>query len=99
MRPLVSFVLAGLCAGALLTATAEAKTDAIGDFLATHTGPNNADLDIVQADVFNFGPALAFTALFDGNVGDTAGASYVWGIDRGPARRDCSRARLPLVPV
>ena len=83
MRPLVSFVLAGLCAGVLFTATAEAKTDAAGDFLATHAGPNNADLDIVQANVFNFGSALGFTARFDGKIGQTTGASYVWGIDRG----------------
>jgi hypothetical protein len=70
------------CAGALASA-AQAATDPTGDFLATYTGPQNADLDFTDATArfdgthFNLGLTLA------GPVTASPGLLHVWGINRG----------------
>ena len=66
-------------------ATPPVAVDAIGDFLATYTGPQAADLDVVSAVTFYDAASqvFSFTATMAGNIGTTAGATYVWGVNRG----------------
>lgn len=59
--------------------------DPAGDLLSTFTGPHNGDLDVVFAD-FTYDPStdtFLFTSDQADFIGLTAGAQYVWGIDRG----------------
>lgn len=70
---------------ALCALSAAALTDPVGDFLPTFTGPANADLDVVSSFV-NWDPvSQTFTAsgTMAGAIGTTAGASFIWGFDRG----------------
>jgi hypothetical protein len=59
--------------------------DAQGDFLATYSGPHNGDLDVLFAyGLWNPGTQMfSFGGVLSAPVGTTAGALYVWGIDRG----------------
>lgn len=74
-----------LAAAALLAASgaSAAVSDASGDFLATYTGPQNGDLDILSAGVTFDGTNFNVSATMDGAIGSTAGSLYVWGINRG----------------
>lgn len=81
-----AFVLAA--SGALAPAHAAAPpvaVDALGDFLPSYTGPRQADLDVVTALTFydTTSGLFSFSATMAGAIGTTAGAAYVWGIDRG----------------
>jgi hypothetical protein len=61
-------------------------TDAAGDFLATYTGPQNPDMDVVSAEVILdiINSTLTFNATMSGPVGTTpAPAVYFFGVDRG----------------
>jgi hypothetical protein len=58
-------------------------SDPVGDFLPTYTGPQGADLDVVSSEVTLNGNQLFFSATLAGQVGTTAGASYVFGLNRG----------------
>lgn len=84
-RAAAAFVLAACLPFASHAATPPVAVDAIGDFLATYTGPKNADLDVVSALAFFDADTsvFSFTATMAGHLGQTAGATYVWGIDRG----------------
>lgn len=79
--------LAALISLSATPALANSETvDAFNDFLPTYTaGPTNGDLDVTAAAAFYDGAnqTLSFQASFADNVGLTAGALYVWGIDRG----------------
>ena len=72
---------------ALFLSAAQSKaaviTDPAGDFIPSYTGPQNGDVDVVSAQVFFDGSSFTFTATMAGAIGTTAGANYVWGIDRG----------------
>lgn len=58
--------------------------DASGDFLTTYTGPKNGDLDVLSVDARRFGEkTVTLKAEMNGAIGYTAGAAYVWGINRG----------------
>lgn len=58
-------------------------TDPAGDFLASYTGPQNGDLDVLRG-AFQFdGSAFLFSGTLAGPIGTTPGALYVWGINRG----------------
>ncbi|HEX4167453.1 MAG TPA: PEP-CTERM sorting domain-containing protein [Bryobacteraceae bacterium] len=63
--------------------SAAAVTDPPNDFLSTFNGPHNGDLDVLAANVTLNGSNLDFTATLNGTVGETAGAVYVFGLDRG----------------
>lgn len=68
------------------TLAASAVVDGYGDFLPTYTaGPTAGDLDVIAAAGFYDGLEQTFTlsAILADQVGTTAGALYVWGIDRG----------------
>jgi hypothetical protein len=58
-------------------------TDLSDDFLPSYTGPQNGDLDILNAQAFFNGSVFTFTATMNGLIGATAGTTYVWGINRG----------------
>ncbi len=60
--------------------------DAYNDFLPTYTaGPANGDLDVIAAASFYNASeqTFSFSTILADKVGLTAGALYVWGIDRG----------------
>lgn len=81
----------GLCAIALLAATAHAQAagvaDPAHDFLPTFAGdPNTAsDLDVVSAGVtYNASTdTFVLSSTMDGPIGTTDSALYVWGVNRG----------------
>jgi len=58
--------------------------DATGDFLSVYDGPANGDLDVTSVDAFLSAPGeVTLVATHAGAIGSTAGAVYVWGVDRG----------------
>ncbi|GAA0571430.1 hypothetical protein GCM10009416_07560 [Craurococcus roseus] len=60
------------------------RFDPVGDFLSTYTGPASGDLDVVVTGAFLSGPdAVILSGTHAAPIGATAGAAYVWGIDRG----------------
>jgi hypothetical protein len=63
--------------------SATAVSDPPNDFLSTFSGPHNGDLDVVAANVTLNGSNLDFSATLNGAVGQTPGAVYVFGINRG----------------
>lgn len=83
-RPLFSFTtLALFLLGAVQDVKADLITDSANDFLASYTGAKNGDLDVVSAQVFFNGSSFMFTSTQAAPIGTTAGAIYVWGINRG----------------
>lgn len=58
-------------------------SDAAGDFLSTYTGPQGGDLDVIRAGVNFTGSQFQFRATLNAPVGTTAGAFYVFGVNRG----------------
>jgi len=57
--------------------------DPADDFLSSYTGPQNGDMDVLTASAAIDGSALHLGATLNGPLGTTAGAIYVFGIDRG----------------
>jgi hypothetical protein len=58
--------------------------DATGDFLSIYTGPLAGDLDVTAVDAILSGPGeVTLSGTHAAPIGTTAGAAYVWGIDRG----------------
>lgn len=57
--------------------------DPVGDFLPTYAGPHNGDLDVVTTQFTLTGTTFQFAATLNASIGTTAGAFYVFGIDRG----------------
>jgi hypothetical protein len=77
-----------LLGGVLLATTGNsvafaATSDPLGDFLPTYTGTQGGDLDVVSIDVRRSMTDFTLNATLAANIGTTAGALYVWGIDRG----------------
>ena len=77
-----------LLTGAMLlfasaTAASANVVDPTADFLATYTGPPDADLDLVGGDVAFDGTSFLFTAAVAGAITPTPGQLYAWGINRG----------------
>jgi hypothetical protein len=64
-------------------ALAVVVNDPINDFLPTCVGPQGGDLDVVSIDVGRRVDSIILQANLAAAVGTTAGALYVWGIDRG----------------
>lgn len=79
-KSLAVATLALACCGAMA-----GTVDASGDYLATFTGAQNADLDVISANVL-FNPnshIFSLTGTMGGNIGTTPNAVYVWGVNRG----------------
>jgi PEP-CTERM motif len=83
IKPIAAF--AGLAAALLATAPANAALiDPTGDFLDVYTGPQNGDLDVTAVDAVLTGSgSVTLSGTHAAAIGTTAGAAYVWGIDRG----------------
>ena len=61
-----------------------ALTDAADDFLlATYTGPQAGDLDILSASAAYDGSSFHLSATLAATPGTTPGGIYVWGVNRG----------------
>jgi hypothetical protein len=85
-RPMKKHVLlAALLALGAASVQAQSIIDAAGDFLPTYTGPQNGDVDVLSAFAgYNASTdRFSFSGTFAGAIGTTAGAFYVWGLDRG----------------
>lgn len=79
---LAALAALAVIAGAPPTAHA-AVTDAAGDFLATYTGPQAGDLDLLEVDAVLGASDVGFRAVLNGNVGTTAGGFVAFGVNRG----------------
>ena len=71
---------ASLCAGGALAAPI---VDPANDFIASFTGPKNAELDVLRADFSYDGTSFHFSSTEAGPISTTSGALFVWGVDRG----------------
>lgn len=80
-KTLLSVALAG--AISIAATPALAVTDAANDLLATYTGPQAGDLDILSASAVYDGTSFHLTATLAGTPGSTTGGIYVWGVNRG----------------
>lgn len=60
-------------------------SDASGDFIASYTGSQAGDMDVVGAFVtYNSATdTFVFSGTMAGAIGSTPGGLYVWGVDRG----------------
>jgi hypothetical protein len=79
---------------ALLAGTPALATTAVDpsdDFLATYTGPQLPELDILSVSARRDATSVSLSATLAGAVGGSPGAIYVWGINRG-----AGTARLTL---
>jgi hypothetical protein len=63
--------------------SASTVTDPANDFLPTFAGPHNGDLDVLSTNVTLNGSNFDLTATLNGPIGQTPGAVYVFGLDRG----------------
>ena len=82
--------LSALALAAALLAAAPASAngpidDRAGDFLATYTGPHDADLDVIAADVVinTTTQTVRLSGTLAGPIDKRSGKLYVFGIDRG----------------
>lgn len=87
-HPLHRLGLTALAAFSIASAHAApaAIVDGFGDFLPSFSvAPHNGDLDVITAVSFHDAAAqqFTFTATMAGVLGQTPGALYVWGLDRG----------------
>ena len=65
-------------------ATAATIADAAGDFLPTYAGPRGGDLDVLAVSAVRSGlDWVTLTGEHAAAIGTTAGAAYIWGINRG----------------
>jgi hypothetical protein len=86
----------GLSAAAFAVPT----TDAANDFIGTYTGPQAGDLDVLSTNVTLLPTGdFLFEATLNASVGTTAGAFYVWGIDRGTGATTSNFASIGLPNV
>lgn len=74
---------AALVSVTMATAASATVTDPVDDFLATYTGPQTGDIDILSGDVAFDGTTYFLTSTQNGAVGTTPGSIFVWGINRG----------------
>lgn len=95
----IRYALAGLAAlaAAALPSAALAVVDPAGDFLATYTGPQNGDLDILSATAAFDGSGLTLTTQANGAVGGTAGGFYAWGVNRGAGTPGLFQSTAPAI--
>jgi PEP-CTERM motif len=83
----LKLALAAACLATAGTGHAIGVTDATGDWAASYsaTGPRAGDLDVIGAFV-TYNPdtgGFVFSGTMDDDIGTTAGAVYVFGVNRG----------------
>lgn len=84
-RPTFRPLLAAALVAAATSGHATTANDPAHDFLASYTGVQGGDLDVLSAQV-TYDPnndTFVFSGTFDAQVGKTPGAFYVFGVDRG----------------
>jgi len=81
--PLAALATVTMLIGGQSAARAQIVSDPANDFLGTYTGPQGGDLDVTGVGVTFDGTNFTLTSTFNAAVGTTAGAFYVWGVDRG----------------
>ena len=82
----LKLLTAALCAAGLVGhAHAFPFLDASNDLLPSYTGPQDADLDVLQADVVIDPQAqtITFSGTMKGNIDTRSQKLYVFGVDRG----------------
>jgi hypothetical protein len=72
-----------LAIASAIPGAATVVTNPPNEFLPSFTGPLNGDLEVLSANVTLDGSNFDFTATLNGTVGETPGAVYVFGINRG----------------
>jgi hypothetical protein len=72
-----------IAVSAMAPAGATTIADPAGDFLPTYTGATAADLDWLSASAVRRSAGLELSATVAGDIGGSANAVYVWGINRG----------------
>lgn len=84
---MMSGKLAYTCLAAFVAGAAPvgaATLDPVGDFLPTFAGPLAGDLDVTSVEARITAPGeVRLVGEHVGAIGTTAGAAYVWGVDRG----------------
>jgi len=76
--------IAALLAGAAIAGGAQAATDPAGDFLATFTGAQAANLDFTSAEARFDGTKFDLKLTLAGSAATApAGQLWVWGVNRG----------------
>ena len=79
-----SSIIVGLLMASIGAVPASAAADPVGDFLATYSGVQNANLDIVSATAQFDGTSFRLSATMNGAIAPaTPGTLYVWGVNRG----------------
>lgn len=76
-------LFSGIAALVSSSVAAAPLADAAGDFIASYTGPLNADLDVRTSEVRLKDSVFDFQATLGGPIGTTAGGFYVFGVNRG----------------
>ncbi len=87
MRTLIR-LLPALLIIVCFTQAQEARADTVvidptGDFRGAYAGPRNGDLDVLSTQVTFTGAQFLFAGTMNAPIGTTAGAFYVFGVDRG----------------
>jgi hypothetical protein len=97
IRKLVAAPVLALAASAGHAATFSVA-DPQGDFLSTYAGTQAGDLDVLFAYGLFDATASTFTfgATMSAPVGTTAGATYIWGINRGGGTERLNTGALPV---
>jgi hypothetical protein len=77
-----TYLLAAALSAVTTPAAAATVVDPAGDFLATYSGPQTGNLDVLGASATSDGTNLFLSAVLNGAVGGS-GSLYVFGINRG----------------
>ena len=77
------FNAAVIAAALAASPVAAAFVDPTSDFLASYTGPQNAEFEILSGSASYDATDLSLTVTFAGAFGTTAGSALLWGVDRG----------------
>jgi hypothetical protein len=86
----------GCLTGLSEMATAATVNDGPGGFIATFTGAQTDDIDILSATLSRDGSNLLFSATLGATIGNAAN-TYVLGINRGLSTRNFAAVNLPGV--
>ena len=93
--------LAAIAAAAAVVALGSPATAAIsdpaGDFLATYTGPQSGDLDLLSVEAVYLGGSVSLSTTVNGAVGTTAGAFYPWLVNRGAGTEGLFASTTPVI--
>ncbi len=104
MRSSVVFSVPGVLAVLIawmavpLSGVAGVVMDPSGDFLASYTGPQGGDLDVLAAEVRvnTSAGTIQFFSTMAADIGTTTGVTYVFGLNRGAGTERFNTGGLPV---